>query len=136
MITTDLCDDTTAVEKEKVLTEHFKARTGHTVTRPLCIIGVAAFCDRSLFSQPQDSDGLVSIEVHGYVQVKNATPLSTIKRWIDSPALVLQNLYTDVLGIKSDMKQVKQVTPVVSDLSQVVSQVKGRALSSLSNLVY
>ncbi len=79
---TDLCDGTTAVEKEKILTEHLRASTGHT--RPLCIIGVAVFCDRSLFSQPPDSDGLVSIEVLGYVQANKATPLSTMKRWIES----------------------------------------------------
>jgi hypothetical protein len=82
VIKTDLCDGTTAVEKQKLLTEHLRARTGHT--KPLCIVGLAVFCDRSLFSQPPDNDGLVSIEVHGYVQANNATPLSTMKRWIDS----------------------------------------------------
>jgi hypothetical protein len=71
------------VEKEKILTEHLRARTGHT--RSLCIIGVAVFCDRSLFSQPLDSDGLVSIEVLGYVQANNTTPpLSTMLKWIES----------------------------------------------------
>ncbi len=39
----DLCDGTTAVEKEKLpteeVTEHLRARTGHTM--PLCIFGAA-----------------------------------------------------------------------------------------------
>ncbi len=82
MIKTDLRDGTTTVEKEKLLTEHLSARTGHT--RPFSIIGVVVFCDRSLFLQPPDSDGLVSIELFGYVQANNATPLSTMKKWIDS----------------------------------------------------
>jgi hypothetical protein len=82
MIKTDLRDGTTAVEKEKLFREHLSARTGHNT--PLCIIGVVVFCDRSLFSQPPDSDGLVSIEVLGYVQATSSTPLSTMKKWIDS----------------------------------------------------
>ena len=59
-----------------------RARTGHE--RPLSISGLVVFCDRLLFSQPPDSDGLVSIEVLGYVQAKSSTPLSTMKKWIDS----------------------------------------------------
>ena len=84
MIKTDLRDATagTAVEKEMLLKEHLRARTGHN--RPLCISGLVVFCDRSLFSQPPDSDGLVSIEVLGYVQAQSSTPLSTMKKWIDS----------------------------------------------------
>ena len=82
IIKADLCAGTTAVEKEKLFREHLSARTGHNT--PLCIIGVVVFCDRSLFSQPPDSDGLVSIEVLGYVQAKSSTPLSTMKNWIDS----------------------------------------------------
>lgn len=81
IIKTDLCYGTTAAEKEKILTEHLRARTGHT--RPLSILGVVVFCDRSLLSQPPDSDGLVSIEVLGYVQANNTKPLSTMKKWID-----------------------------------------------------
>ena len=83
MIKTDLRNGTTAVEKEKLLTEHLSARTGHT--RPLSIIGVVVFCDRSLFLQPPDSDdGLVSIEVLGYAQGNNTMPLSTMTKWIAS----------------------------------------------------
>jgi hypothetical protein len=82
VIKADLCDGPTAVTKEKLLSEHLSARTGHY--RPLSIIGVVDFCDRSLFSQPPDSEGLVSIEVLGYVQANNTIPLSTMKKWMES----------------------------------------------------
>jgi hypothetical protein len=85
MIKTDLRDGTTAgtaVEKEMLLKEHLRASTIHKM--PLSISGLVVFCDRLLFSQPPDSDGLVSIEVLGYVQAKSSTPLSTMKIWIDS----------------------------------------------------
>ncbi len=82
MIKTDLRDGTTAstaVEKEMLLKEHLRTSTGHKM--PPSITGLVVFCDRSLFSQPPDSDGLVSIEVLGYVQAKSSTPLSTMKKW-------------------------------------------------------
>jgi hypothetical protein len=85
MIKTDLRDGTTAgtaVEKEMLLKEHLRASTGHKM--PPRITGLVVFCDRSLFSQPPDSDGLVSIEVLGYVQAKSSTPLSTMEKWINS----------------------------------------------------
>jgi hypothetical protein len=82
MIKTDLRNGTTAVEKEKLLTDHLSARTGINI--PHSVGGLVVFCDRSLFSQPPDSDGLVSIEVLGYVQAKRSIPLSTMKKWIDS----------------------------------------------------
>jgi hypothetical protein len=82
VIKTDLCDGPTAVAKEKLLREHLSARTGHD--RPLSIIGVVVFCDRSLFSQLPDSEGLVSIEMLGYVQAYNTIPLSTMKKWMES----------------------------------------------------
>jgi hypothetical protein len=71
MSKTDLHDGTTAVEKEMLLKEHLRARTGHNI--PHSIGGLVVFCDRSLFSQPPDRDGLVSIEVLGYVQAKRST---------------------------------------------------------------
>ena len=82
MIKTDLRNGTTAVEKEKLLTDHLSARTGINI--PHSVGGLVVFCDRSLFSQPPDSDGLVSIEVLGYVQAKSSAPLTTMKKWIDS----------------------------------------------------
>ena len=51
---------------------------------PDCVTGVVVFCDRSLFSQPPESDGLVSIEMRGYVQARQATRHSTMKKWVDS----------------------------------------------------
>jgi hypothetical protein len=82
MVKTDLCHGITAVEKEKLLREHISARTGNN--RPLSVIGMVVFCNRLLFSQPPESDGLVSIEVHGYVQAGHAKPQSTMKKWNDS----------------------------------------------------
>ncbi len=82
MIKTDLHDGTKDVEKEMPLKKHLRARTG--INMPHSIGGLVVFCDRSLFSQPPDSDGLVSIEVLGYAQANNATPLSTMTKWIDS----------------------------------------------------
>ena len=82
MIKADLCDGTTAEEKEKLLREHLSARTGNN--RPLSVTGVVVFCDRLLFSQPPDNDGLVSIEVLGYVQANHAKGQSTMNRWIDT----------------------------------------------------
>jgi hypothetical protein len=82
VIKTDLCDGPTAVEKEKLLREHLRARTGHD--RPLSIIGVEVSCNRSLFSQPPDNDGLVSIEVLGYVQANKTVTQTTMKKWMDS----------------------------------------------------
>ena len=63
MVKADLCHGSTAVEKERLLREHLSARTGNT--KPLSVTGVVVFCNRLLFSQPPDIDGLVSIEVHG-----------------------------------------------------------------------
>ena len=82
VIKTDLCHGPTTVEKEKLLREHLSARTGNT--QPHSVTGVVVFCNRLLFSQPPDSDGLVSIVVHGYVQAGHAKPQSTMKKWIDS----------------------------------------------------
>ena len=82
MVRANLCNASTAVEKQTLLLQHLSLRTGHNM--PACVTGVVVFCDASLFSQPPDSDGLVTIEVLGYVQASDATPLSTMKKWIDS----------------------------------------------------
>jgi hypothetical protein len=82
VIKTDLCHGPTAAEKDKLLREHLSARTGHY--RPFSISGVVVFCDRSLYSQPPDSDGLISIEVIGYVQANNTVTQTTMKKWMDS----------------------------------------------------
>jgi hypothetical protein len=75
---------TTADEKRKLLTEHLRSRTGHTM--PRCVTCVAVFCDESLFSVPPDGAGLVSIQVQGYIQASSAKPPSTMRKWIDSAA--------------------------------------------------
>ncbi len=67
MVKADLCHGSTAVEKEKLLREQLSARTKKN--RPLIVNGVVVFCNRLLFSQPPDSDGLVSIEVHAAARV-------------------------------------------------------------------
>ena len=82
MVRANLCNASTAVEKGALLLEHLSLRTGHNM--PNCVTGVVVFCDRSLFSQPPENDGLVSIEMRGYVQARQATRLSTMKKWVAS----------------------------------------------------
>ena len=82
MVRANLCNASTAVEKGNLLLEHLSLRTGHNM--PKCVTSVVVFCDRSLFSQPPESDGLVSIEMRGYVQARQATRHSTMKKWVDS----------------------------------------------------
>ena len=72
----------TAGEKRRFLFEHLSHRTGHN--RPNCVTSLTVFCDESHFSGHTDSAGLVSIEIQGYVQTKNAVSLTTMQRWIDS----------------------------------------------------
>ncbi len=66
------------VEKENLLTEHLMDRTGHF--RPNSILGLVVVCDRSQLSVTHDSHGLVSIDLLGYVQVKDATPHSVMRK--------------------------------------------------------
>ncbi len=80
----DLSHGATAEEKRKLLTEHLRTRTGHTI--PTSVTCMAVFCDQSLFSVPPDSAGLVSIEVQGYVQATQGKQLSRMQKWIDSAA--------------------------------------------------
>ena len=82
MVRANLCNASTAVEKGSLLLQHLSLRTGHNM--PDCVTGVVVFCDASLFSQPPESDGLVSIEMRGYVQARQATRHSTMKKWVDS----------------------------------------------------
>ena len=97
MVRANLCNASTAVEKGNLLLEHLSLRTGHNM--PKCVTGVVVFCDRSLFSQPPESDGLVSIEMRGYVQARQATRvvyiggLTPVKIFF---RLRLQNLFPGV----------------------------------------
>ncbi len=78
----DLGHGTTAEEKARLLTEHLRTCTRHTL--PSSVTSGAVFFDGLLFSAPPDSAGLVSIELQGYVQARYSIPLSTVKKWIDS----------------------------------------------------
>ncbi len=81
-VNADLGHGNTAEEKGKLLTEHLRTRTGHT--RPPSVTCVVVFFDKSLFSAPPDSAGLVSIAVQGYVQASHVKPHSTMQKWIES----------------------------------------------------
>ena len=72
----------TAGEKRIFLREHFSLRT--TNNRPNCVTCLTIFCDESHFSGHTDSAGLVSLEIQGYVQTKNAVSLTTMETWIGS----------------------------------------------------
>ena len=88
MVRANLCNASTAVERQTLLLQHLSLRTGHNM--PDCVTGVVVFCDASLFSQPPGSDGLVSIEMLGYVQARHATRLSTLNKWVDSVQFSLE----------------------------------------------
>ena len=72
----------TAGEMRRFLFYHLSLRTGHN--RPNCVTSLTVFCDESHFSGHTDSAGLVSLEIQGYVQTKDAVSLTTVERWIGS----------------------------------------------------
>ena len=82
MLKADLRNGSNAVEKGKLLKEHLSDRTGHSM--PKSVIGVVVFCDESQLLVLPDNHGLVTIELLGYVQAKDATPHSTMTKWLDS----------------------------------------------------
>jgi hypothetical protein len=65
-----------AVDKEKRLREHITERT--TIERPFCVTSQIAFYDTSLLSAVPDSNGLVSIALHGFVQTRNDPRVKTM----------------------------------------------------------
>ncbi len=65
-----------AVDNEKRLKEHISERT--MIERPLCVTSQIAFDDTSLLSAVPDSDSLVSIALHGFVQTRNCTLVKTV----------------------------------------------------------
>jgi hypothetical protein len=71
-----------AVDKEKRVKEHISERT--TIERPFCVTSQIAFydSDSSLLSAVPDSDGLVSIALHAFVQTRNGTWVRTMNEWI------------------------------------------------------
>ncbi len=72
----------TAGEQRTILFEHLNLRTGHDM--PHCVTSLTVFCDESHFSGPTDSEGLVSLEIQGYVQTTNTAALPTMQKWIGS----------------------------------------------------
>ena len=78
----DLSHGTSAQAKARLLSEHLCNSTAHAI-RP-SFTSVSSFCDESLLSRQTDIKGLVSILIHGYVQTKQATPISTMQKFIDS----------------------------------------------------
>ena len=72
----------TAGERRTFLFEHLSLCTAHK--RPNCVTSLTVFCDESHFSGHTDSAGLVSLEIHGYVQTKDAVSLTTMEKWIGS----------------------------------------------------
>ena len=85
----------TAGERRTFLFEHLSLCTAHK--RPNCITSLTVFCDESHFSGHTDSAGLVSLEIHGYVQTKDAVSLTTMEKWIGSASWkpVLGGLMSD-----------------------------------------
>ena len=69
-----------AVDKGKRLKEHISERT--VIGRPTCVTSQIAFYDASLLSAVPDSDGLVSIALHGFVQTRNGIRVKTMREWI------------------------------------------------------
>jgi hypothetical protein len=70
-----------AVDKGQRLKKHISVRT--MAKRPWCVTLQIAFYDTSLLSAVPGSDCLVSIALHGYVQTKNGTWVSTMQNWIE-----------------------------------------------------
>ena len=69
-----------AVDKERRLKQHSSERT--MIERPCCVTSQIAFYDASLLSAVQDSDGLVSSALHGFVQTRNGIRVKTMREWI------------------------------------------------------
>ena len=94
----------TAGEKRRFLFYHLSLRTGHN--RPHCVTCLTVFCDESHFSGHTDSEGLVSLEIQGYVQNRAGVPLSTMQTWIGSASWkpVPGGLMSDA-GFKANMRR-------------------------------
>ena len=73
-INANLLNFTTTLQKRKLLTELLSNRAA--AEKPFSVTSISTFCNESQLSGEPDSNGLVSIEVYGYVQTKNATPIS------------------------------------------------------------
>ena len=94
----------TAGKKRTILFEHLRLRTGHD--QPHFVTSFTVFCDESHFSGPTDSEGLVSLEIQGYVQTEKSVPLTTMQTWIGSASWkpVPGGLMSDA-GFKANMRR-------------------------------
>ena len=77
-----LSNCTSPQQKRKLLTDLLSNTTGRTM--PIFVTSLSTFCSESLLSRHPASDGLVTIEVYGFVQTKYATPISTMQKLIGS----------------------------------------------------
>ena len=78
----DLSQGASTQDKARLLTEHLSNRTAHSMhSIKTSFISVSTFCDESQLSGQPDSNGLVSILIRGYVQTKQATPISTMQKF-------------------------------------------------------
>ena len=104
-----------AVDKERRLKEHVSERT--MIERPCCVTSQIAFYDASLLSAVPDSDGLVSIALHGFVQTRNGTRVKTMHAWIQDA------VWTPVpCGLASDA-EFKQNMQRFSDANDAWTQI-------------
>ena len=94
----------TAGKKRTILFEHLRLRTGHD--QPHFVTSFTVFCDESHFSGPTDSEGLVSLEIQGYVQTTNTIALTTMQTWMGSASWkpVPGGLMSDA-GFKANMRR-------------------------------
>ena len=94
----------TAGKKRTILFEHLNLRTGHEM--PHIVRSFTVFCDESHFSGHTDSEGLVSLEIQGYVQTEKSVPLTTMQTWMGSASWkpVPGGLMSDA-GFKANMRR-------------------------------
>ena len=78
-VNADLSQGASTQDKAGLLKEHLRNRTAHSIKTSF--ISVSTFCDESQLSGQPDSSGLVSILIRGYVQTKQATPISTMQKF-------------------------------------------------------
>jgi hypothetical protein len=81
-VNADLSQGASTQDKARLLTEHLSNRTAHSMhSIKTSFISVSTFCYESQLSGQPESNGLVSILIRGYVQTKQATPISTMQNF-------------------------------------------------------
>ncbi len=86
-VNADLSQGASTQDKARLLKEHLRNRTAHSIKTSF--ISVSTFCYESQLSGQPDSNGLVSILIRGYVQTKQATPISTMQKFFAEPRYVI-----------------------------------------------